>query len=210
MLRKNGNLIQHQRTAQIARRHSVRSGGFSLIELCIVLAITVILAGIAVPQVMNTVYRSRVRDTATELSALVQQARITAEQKNIILPVYTGAVQGGAAGAFVPCVTTAPVNCPSGGNSTTYLSGDGAVSYAGDVTNGAAGSAPAGLSPGFVPAAAGTTLYFSSRGVVSTAAGVFSNGVILYITDSHNNWAAVSVSSIGRNKVWVWNGSNWN
>lgn len=198
------------RTPQFPVRGTSKPTGFTLIELCVVLAISIILAAIAIPEVLNTYHSAQVRSAANEFSGLIQQASILAEQKNVTIPVYTGTVQNGANGVFVACSSS---SCPSGGNGTSYQTGDAAVTYGGGVTNGAAGNAPSGLNPGIPPEAAGTTLYFSPRGVAETASGSgyrLSSGFVFYLTDSRNDWAAVTVSSIGRSKVWVWNGSGWN
>ena len=207
MITKDYRLSKDQRTAFTACHHSGSASGFTLVELCVVMAITVVMASLAVPQVMKTYYSAQVRDAANQFSALVQQANILAEQKNVTIPVYTGAVQNGANGAFIACSSS---SCPSGGNGTSYQSGDTAVSFAGDVTSGSSSSAPSGLSPGFT--AATGTMYFSPRGTTVTAPGGFglANGYVFYFKDSRGDWAAVSVTSIGRTKVWVWNGSNWN
>jgi prepilin-type N-terminal cleavage/methylation domain-containing protein len=194
-------------TTCAADRSANHVAGFSLIELVVVLAISMILAAFAIPEVMSTMYSSRLRSAAAEFASLVQQARTTAEQKNVTVPVLTGTVQGGSKGVFIACSTA---SCPSGGNGTTFQTGDPFVPYGGGVTNGSTGSAPSGLNPGFAPAVG--TLYFNPRGVTVTAPGGFSlaNGFVFYLTDTRNDWAAVSVSTIGRTKVWMWNGSGWN
>jgi Tfp pilus assembly protein FimT len=185
---------------EVTPRFAGRARGFSTIELTVVLAITLVLAGLAIPQLMNTIYMSRVRGAANDLSGLIQQARIMAERQNTTLPVYAGTVETNATGAFI------------GVNGSTWQTGDPDIPYANGVTNGAASSAPSGLSPGFTPEAAGTVLYFSPRALPAKSSGstyVASNGVVFYITDSHNDWAAVSVTATGRSKVWLWNGSTW-
>lgn len=198
------------KTAPSAPQRATTALGFSLIELLVTLAISAILVAFAIPEVVNTVYLSRLRSDAGNLSGLLQQGRITAEQKNVTIPVYTGTVQSGLPGAFIACSSA---SCPSGGNGQTYQTGDTAVPFTGGVTSGAAGSAPTGLNPGFSPEPPGTTLYFSPRGVTEKAAGAsfqLSNGFVFYLTDSHNDWAAVSISMVGKSKVWIWNGSGWN
>ncbi len=201
--------IQFAKGNGIQRRR--QSAGFTLLELVVVLAISVILAAIAVPEVLNTYHASQTRNAANQLSALVQQAVILAEQKNVTLPLYTGTVQNGAAGAFIACSST---SCPSGGNGTSYQTGDTAIAYGGDITSGSSSSAPSGLNPGFTPESSATTLYFNPRGVAVKSTGgtsyMLARGFVFYLTDSRNDWAAVAVSSIGRSKVYVWNGSSWN
>lgn len=191
------------------KRSVIGVRGFTLLELMVVLVVSAVLTAITVPQAIRIVRLSRMRGAGASFSGLIQQARGMAEQKNLTLPVLTGNVQNSEPGAFVACSAS---SCPSGGNGTSFQSGDTSVPFASGVTNGAAGSAPSGLSPGFTPEAAGTTMYFSPRGVVKTSGSSFvlATGFVFYLTDVNSDWAAVSVSPLGRSKVWVWNGSNWN
>jgi prepilin-type N-terminal cleavage/methylation domain-containing protein len=177
-----------------------RERGFSMIELIVVATISVILSAIAVPLLLNVIYTSRIRGAASDLSGLIQQARILAEQQNIALPVYTGSVGTNAQGAFI------------GTSGNTWVLGEPVVPYGGSVTNGSASSAPTALSPGFTAELAGTILYFSGRGLPVKPSGstyIPSNGVIFYLTDTRGDWAAVSVTGAGRSKTWFWSGS-WN
>jgi prepilin-type N-terminal cleavage/methylation domain-containing protein len=180
----------------MSTKHKER--GFSVIELMIAVTIIVIVAAIAVPQMLNAVSMWRIRGAASELASLIEQARILAEKQNTALPIYVGTVEKtNAQGAFIGT---------SGG---TWTAGEPDVPYGGGVTNGSSANAPAALSPGFTAEAAGTTLYFSGRGLPVKSSGstyVPSNGVIFYLTDTHGDWAAVSVTGYGRSKVWLWNG----
>jgi prepilin-type N-terminal cleavage/methylation domain-containing protein len=177
--------------------NSKRQDGYTLIELTAVVTILLILVAIIVPVIFNTVYSWRIRGAADDLSGLIQRARSMAEQSNTTLPVYTGAVESGQ-GAFIGTV------------GSTWASGEPAIPYDGTVSNGTAAAAPAALSPGFTAEPAGTILYFNPRGLpVMSSGGTFvpSSGVIYYITDTHGNWSAVSVTATGRSKAWLWTGS---
>lgn len=176
-----------------------QSRGVTLIELCVVMAIMLVLSAIAIPQVMYAIRMSRIRSDAGSLSALIQQARGIAEQRNATVGFYAANVgTSGLPGAFVSC-------CPGG---ATWSNGDAYLPYGSGVQNGTAANAPAGLSPGFTQQAAGTTLYVTSLGTISNAAtGAYtSKGFVFYLTDNSNDWAAVSVSPQGRSKVWVYTG----
>jgi Tfp pilus assembly protein FimT len=188
-------LVEPGRSNQVNREL-----GFNFLELAIVVAIVLVLLAISGPRVLSAVYMAQVRGAANDLAGLIQQGRIMAERQNITLPVYAGAVETNATGAFI------------GVNGSTWASGDPDIPYANGVSNGSAASAPAALSPGFTAEAAGTVLYFSPRGLPVKSSGlayVASNGVIFYLTDAHNDWCAVSVSGAGRSKVWMWSGSAW-
>jgi Tfp pilus assembly protein FimT len=117
-------------TIEVTRRFTGPAGGFSTIELAVVLAVGLVLGGLAVPQLMSTIYMSRVRAAANDLSGLIQQGRMMAERQNTTLPVYAGTVETNAIGAFI------------GVNGSTWQSGDPDIPYASGVTNGAAANAP--------------------------------------------------------------------
>lgn len=172
--------------------------GFSMIEIALVITITLILVAIAVPTLINSIDSWKITGAATDLSGFIQQARITAEKQNTTLPVYVGTVETNAQGVFL------------GTSGSTWAAGEPDVPFPAGVTVANASNAPAALSPGFTAEAAGTTLYFSGRGLPVKASGntyVPSNGVIFYLTDTNGDWAAVSVTGTGRSKAWRWNGS---
>jgi prepilin-type N-terminal cleavage/methylation domain-containing protein len=192
-----------------ARRCGVNARGVSMLELAVVLAIVLILAAFALPQLMRTISMSRVRGAAIDVSGLVQQARIMAEKQNTTLGVYTGTVMGKDPGAFINC---SPTSCAAGGNGSSWQAGDPTVAFTNTVTNAAPASAPSAVSPGhgFITEPAGTILFFNARGLPVLNTGAPCTGIVFYFTDSYNNWAALSVSESGRSKVWVWSANSWN
>jgi prepilin-type N-terminal cleavage/methylation domain-containing protein len=190
-----------------------RQSGFSMIEIALVITIVLIVAAFAIPQVLNAINKMKLRGAASDLSALVQQARIMAERQNTTLAVYAGTVETNVTGAFVNCSISPFSSCPIGGNGSTWASTDPDVPYPSGISNGVAANVPTALNPGFTAEPAGTILYFSPRGLpvmTSGATYVASNGVIFYLTDSKGDWVAVSVSGAGRSRVWVLSGTTWN
>src|SRR5260370_13092517 len=101
------------------RKHPRRKriGGFSIIELLIVLFVVMVIAAIAIPNILLAVSNIRLRASAGDLAGLMQQARIMAAKNNPQTPpVYAirYAVLGGkqiayidlnANGAWSPSVT---------------------------------------------------------------------------------------------------------
>ena len=73
--------------------------GFSLTELAVVLALVLVAAAFAVPNVARVVANIRLRGSASDLSGLLQRARLTAVQNNATyIARFTS---GPVAGAYV-------------------------------------------------------------------------------------------------------------
>src|SRR5690349_22264316 len=72
---------------QIANRKK-RNAGFSMLELVIVLAVVLVVAGIAIPQFQGAIHMSRLRSAGTDFSGLVQSARIFSVQDNSFHSLY--------------------------------------------------------------------------------------------------------------------------
>ena len=60
-----------------------RKKGFSVLELLVVLAITLVIAGITLPGMMQTWYGLQLRATAGEVADLMQRARMQAARANV-------------------------------------------------------------------------------------------------------------------------------
>src|SRR5467141_5070956 len=93
---------------KIDRRKSLilrsRVRGFSLVELLVVLFVVMVIAAIAIPNILLAVSNIRLRASAGDLAGLMQQARIMAAKNNPqIPPVYAirYAVLGGKQIAYI-------------------------------------------------------------------------------------------------------------
>lgn len=77
-----------------------RQRGFSLIELLVVLFVVMVVAGLAVPNVLLAVSNIRLRASAADLAGLMQLARITAAKNNATYQILY-ATQNGARIAYI-------------------------------------------------------------------------------------------------------------
>ena len=192
--------------------------GFSLMELLIVLFVVMVIAAIAVPNVLLAVSNIRLRASAGALSGLMQEARILAAKNNTTYEILYGTRSGariayidlngnGSFDAGEPLMqfsgTTVPASgAPSGsGQPSLYvLAGDtGAGSY--DNTNNL------GYTGRGLPCNYDTT---TTPATCSTPAAKYFD---YYLTDTRvggAGWAAVVVTKGGRTKIVTWNGGAWN
>jgi len=206
-----------------------RIGGFSIIELLIVLFVVMVIAAIAIPNILSAVSNIRLRASAGDLAGLMQQARIMAAKNNATYTIRYGTRNGAQiafvdlnnppTGVWAPTVTvngvvtdepliefsgtTVPASgAPSGsGQPSAYvLAGDtGSGSYDNAFTLGYTGR---GLPCNYDTTASPTTC--------STPAAKY---FVYYLTDTRvggAGWAAVVVTKGGRAKIVTWNGSTWN
>jgi len=191
--------------------------GFSLLELTIVVAVGLCVMAIAVPYFLQATYDIRLKSAASDLSGLIQQARIQAARRNIVDTVLYQNVNG-ADEAYIdlnnngqwdigpppePIITfkttispaTAPPTGTNGQPTPYVLTGDtSGVTYTNSTT--------LGFSPRGLPCA-------YAAGVCSTPAGGY---FVYYLTDTrptNTGWAAVIVTRSGRSKTAVWSGGSW-
>jgi type II secretory pathway pseudopilin PulG len=197
-------------------RASRVAGGFSLLELLIVVAIVIIIAATAIPSFLTAYYNTRLKSAISDVSGFMQTARIRAARQNATYTIQyrpTGATEeayldlnnnqqwdlGEPELTFAPSVTPA-AGAPTGagGTPTPYvLVGDTAgVTYDNATT---LGYSTRGLPCAYVPVG----------GICNTpAAGYF----VYYFKDrrtTNTGWGAVVVTRAGRTKTVVWNGTSW-
>src|SRR5882762_8436845 len=82
-----------------------RVRGFSLVELLVVLFVVMVIAAIAIPNILLAVSNIRLRASAGDLAGLMQQARILAAKNNTTYTVLYG-TGNGAQIAFVDLTNT--------------------------------------------------------------------------------------------------------
>jgi prepilin-type N-terminal cleavage/methylation domain-containing protein len=191
--------------------------GFSLVELIIVVAIIMVIAALAIPVLVNTVAKIRLRAAAGELSGLMQEARILAAKKNTVYDIKFTTVTG---------IQTAYVDANLNG---AYDAGEpitvfnGAITPASGPPSGSAGQPPAyvlsGDSSTGTPFDNRNTVAFSPRGLPcnydisttpATCATPAASYFVIYLRgQTADAWAGVVVTKGGRTKVIMWDGTQW-
>jgi type II secretory pathway pseudopilin PulG len=208
------------------------AGGFSLIELVLVMFLMLVIAAFTIPNVLLAVSNAQLRGSASELAGLMQQARILAAKNNpqnpptAVYPVrFT--TRGTAQIAYVD------MNNTSTWDSNITINGvnvnEPEIEFGGSVVPAAGPPSGAGGQPTpFVltgdsssgqPFSNVNTVAFTSRGLPCdftsppTCSSPASSYFVYYLTDSRigkPGWAAVVVTKGGRTKVVMWNGTAWN
>jgi prepilin-type N-terminal cleavage/methylation domain-containing protein len=191
-----------------------RSSGFSLLEMLVVLAITLVVAAMAMPMIGNMVSAYQVRQSAAELAGLFQRARIAAVRSNQAVRVRTATVSGrqqvyvdlpgGTAGTIDPgeptvvlprkvAILTAGPGDPTAtltANNVTWNTTDAQFNGRGlpCVTSGAVcvNLIPAGTQQGF-------EYWLRSDGIFGAT-----------------HWSAVVITPAGRVKSMMYSGSSYN
>jgi Tfp pilus assembly protein FimT len=201
---KDGSMTKE--CVSISRR---LSAGFSLLELSIVVVIMMVIGVIALPNMVTVVSNARLRGGATNLSGLMQNARMVAIKENKTKEVRFTTLTNGAV-AYVKNASD---------TSTTLLQSDPQVQLGTPLTKVVpplgTGAPPELTSTDLGFTALTTYTSFTPSGLpCSYSGGNCTNaGFVFYFRDRRplgaSGWAAVSVSPAGRLKRWFWNGSVW-
>ena len=211
-----GTMKDHSKV--FSTRHD-RMGGFSLVELVIVVLVALVIAAITIPNILLAVSNIRRRASAADLAGLMQQTRIMAAKNNTIYAVRYG-TRNGAQIAYIDL----------NGNGS-FDTGEPLVEFSG--TTVPASGAPSGSggqpSPYVLAEDTGTgsydntnTLGYTGRGLPcnydttttpATCSTPPANYFVYYLTEvgvGQAGWAAVVVTKSGRCKIVTWNGAAWN
>ncbi len=194
--------------------------GFSLIELLIVVAMIMILAAISVPRMLNTISDINLRYVATNISGLLQSARMQSVRKNTFYTVQPTTLPTGGTGYYVHIqggtyVVGDPL-LPLGSHVTVYTGLGSGAPNEGTFTSGTSSN---GLS--FAPNAGTDNPSFNARGlpcigVPATGSCPFVPGLgfVMFLSKSsavgNISWASVAITPSGHIQIWTTDSSgNW-
>lgn len=191
--------------------------GFTLIELVIVVAVLLVVAGMAVPNFMAAMRSARIKGAVSAFAGLLQTERIRSVDSDTFYSAYI--LAGNPAKGFVDV---------AGLGATTIDPRDPQIQINSEVVQKTAGTAPntGSLQALFLPANATVALYdgsvavnpitFGPRGLPCYAGGAqvckthIAAGDVAYwiffqdITST--NWGAVTVTPAGRVRRWLFTG----
>ncbi len=183
-------------------KHPRSSGGFSLVELMVVVAVILIISAVAVPSLMNTINNLRLRSMVTTVSGVIQNGRMVSIKYNRQYKVRYAQV-GSSSVVFIDRNDD---GTPDASEPQAQLGGT-IIELAAPV-----GVAPMDSVLGY-PLGTGN-LSFNPRGLpCTTTSNCGQVGFVMYFTDQRKvggtGYAAVSVTPAGRVKAWMWSGSGW-
>jgi type II secretory pathway pseudopilin PulG len=192
--------------------------GMSMIEIMVVVLITILLAAVTSPNIMQAIHNLQLRSSANDLAGLMQQARIMAAKDNTPYAIrYT--TLGSSAIAYID------VNLNG-----SYAPGEPQVQFSGTIApasgapSGSGGQPPAYVLTGDTPSGSydnTNILGFSARGLPcnydssttpATCTTPASKYFSYYLSDTRigqPGWAAVIVTKSGRTKAVMWDGTSW-
>jgi prepilin-type N-terminal cleavage/methylation domain-containing protein len=196
--------------------------GFTLIELVVVVAVMLVVAGMAVPNFMSAVHSAHLKGAVSDFAGLLQAERIRAVDDDLFYSAYV--LAGNPEEGFVDI---------AGKGATTIDPKDPVIQVNSEISQQPVGAAPktASLRALFLPAnatvqlgdgsVANSAITFGSRGLPCSApAGVCKTRLpggdvaywIFFQNNVTQNWGAVTVTPAGRIRRWIFTGGaagNW-
>lgn len=215
---------------QMNRRHS-EQGGFSLVELSVVVIITLIVSAWAVPSALTSIRMAHLRGAASDYAGLLEQARIYAIRDNRYYSTYILAPSGNnlVTQAYVDMLPKVLTGA-SGNGGTSVAAGDPSITIESEIVLEPVSAAPntSNLESLLLPATTPVTPTdgsvtpptFGPRGLPCTPVSMTggsvcdsSGGPTAYWTFLQNSktssWQAVTITPAGRIQKWFYTGSVW-
>ena len=196
-----------------------RPAGFTLQEVMIVIAISLIITALGAPVMSNAIANMKLRSSMTTVSGLLQNTRAMAVQQNTVKTACHFNL------TYAPYSLVYFVKNATDCSTATMASTDTQVEMEAPITPYASPSgtgAPAALDNstqlGVTSAPLTTDPSFNSRGIPCqyVSAGICNTNIsfVTYYKDNRVNgasggWAAISISPAGRIRRWFYNGSSW-
>ena len=199
------------------RFHARASGGMqtlgvSLLELCVVLAVMLVVTASALPTMTAVMQQYRLRTAAKDVASMLQRSRMSCVRNNRHYTVQEAQVtQGG--------ITYSQLYLDQNANNT-YDRGEPVVQLPIGVRfSSSAAPALSVATLGYTPQPASTALSFNAMGLPCVMRnGICTNwdsngnavGVVYFLQDSRHAssaWAAVAVTPAGRARAWTWSAS---
>lgn len=190
-------------------REQERRRGVSLLELCIVLAVMLVVAASALPTMMAAMQQYRLRTAARDVAAMLQRSRLRCVRDNRHYTVQEAQVTHGA--------QTYSQLFLDQNASGSYDLGEALVQLPRGVRfNSASAPALSAATLGFTPQPASTALSFNGVGLPCVVRnGICTNwdangnavAVVYFLQESvhaSSAWMAVAVGPAGRATTWRW------
>ena len=203
-------------TVHLRRPHGAKFQGVSLLELCVVLAVMLVVAASSLPAMMNILQQYRLRLAARDVAAMLQRSRMRCVRDNRF---YTVLEAQTTHGGHIYNQMFLDQN-----GSAAYDGGEAMVQLPSGVRfNNASAPVLSAATLGYTPQPASTALSFNGLGLPCVVRnGICTNwdssgnvvGVVYYLQDSRRisvAWAAVTVGPAGRARTWQYlaSSSQW-
>ena len=190
------------------RTQDNKQRGFSLLEVLIVMSVIVAMTAAVIPNINTSIQNYRLSASAQEIASQVQSARLRA-------------VRGNAMCTFLMSA--------SGRQFGIDVNGDGNISGSGDVVLGLNTnvnfvdlSTPPITSAATLSNGTKTGIGFTPRGTLTAVASsglpdynpanLAASGYAIYLSNTQNHFAAITISPLGRVRTWTStsaNGATW-
>lgn len=199
-------------------RSRENGAGFSVLELVVVLAITMIVMAMVAPLGMSAVSNAKLRYAALTFTGLVQDARIEAVKRNSWYRLEPTVMSNGTTAYYVD-LSSPPSARPGALVSTDPIASmEQSVNFYFGQTGPAPNQAALVAAANFIPEPPGIAPSFNARGLPCLPTAAFTCpatanlGFLTLISRTafgSTNWKAVVITPSGRVQLWGYNGATW-